>query len=57
VFVVPHAIGAPVAVGESSVPPELIHRFAVWSILTTGVFWIALGSIGGLFYRRYAEAQ
>jgi cobalt transporter subunit CbtA len=57
VFVGPHAIGAPVAVGESFVPPELVHRFVVWSILTTGVFWIALGSIGGLFYRRSGYAQ
>jgi cobalt transporter subunit CbtA len=59
VFAAPHVIGAPVAMGENSVPPELIHRFAVLSILTTGVFWIALGSIGGLFYRRsgYAEPQ
>jgi cobalt transporter subunit CbtA len=52
VFMLPHAIGAPVAVGESSVPAELVHRFALLSILTTGVFWIALGSIGGLLYRR-----
>jgi cobalt transporter subunit CbtA len=52
VLVIPHAIGAPVAVGESSVPSELIHRFEVLSILTTGIFWIALGSVGGLFYRR-----
>jgi cobalt transporter subunit CbtA len=50
-FVVPHVIGAPVAMGASSVPPELVHRFAVLSILTTGIFWIALGSIGGLFYK------
>jgi cobalt transporter subunit CbtA len=59
VFAVPHVIGAPVAMGESSVPAELVHRFAVLSILTTGIFWIALGSIGGLFYRRsgYAESQ
>lgn len=59
VFAAPHVIGAPVATGENSVPRELIHRFAILSILTTGVFWIALGSIGGLFYRRsgYAEPR
>jgi cobalt transporter subunit CbtA len=59
VFVAPHVIGAPVAIGENSVPRELIHRFAVLSILTTGMFWIALGSIGGLFYRRsgYVEPR
>jgi cobalt transporter subunit CbtA len=59
VFVVPHVIGAPVAIGESSVPAELVHEFAVLSIVTTGMFWIALGAIGGLFYQRsgYGEAQ
>jgi cobalt transporter subunit CbtA len=59
VFAVPHVIGAPVAVGESSVPAELIRQFALMSILTSGMFWIALGSIGGLFYRRsgYADAR
>jgi cobalt transporter subunit CbtA len=59
VFVIPHAIGAPVAMGESPVPPELVHQFAVLSILTTGMFWVALGLIGGMFYRRsgYAESQ
>jgi cobalt transporter subunit CbtA len=55
----PHAIGAPVAIGESSVPAELIRQFALLSILTTGIFWITLGSVGGLLYRRsaYAEAE
>jgi len=59
VFLVPHAIGAPVATGASSVPLDLVHRFAVLSILTTGMFWIALGSIGGLLYRRsgFADVQ
>ena len=59
VFVVPHVIGAPVAIGESSAPAELVRQFAALSILTTGIFWIALGAIGGFFYRRsgYAEAR
>ena len=55
----PHVVGAPVAGGESSVPVQLIHRFALTSILTTGVFWIVLGSLGGLLYKRsgYADAS
>jgi cobalt transporter subunit CbtA len=52
-FVLPHAIGAPVAVGHSSVPAELIHRFILLSILTMGVFWLSLGSIGGWLYHRF----
>ena len=58
VFAVPYVVGAPVAAGESNVPEELIHRFIISSILTTGIFWIALGAVGGLFYQRsgYAES-
>ena len=58
-LILPHVIGAPVATGETSVPASLIHQFALVSILTTGMFWIALGSIGGLLYRRcgYADAN
>jgi cobalt transporter subunit CbtA len=57
--ILPHAIGAPVATGESSVPAHLVHQFALISILTTGMFWIALGSIGGAVYKRsgYADGQ
>jgi cobalt transporter subunit CbtA len=57
-LVLPHAVGAPASTGTSSVPPELIHRFALVSIPTTGLFWLALGSIGCLLYRRsgYADA-
>lgn len=51
-LILPHAIGAPVATGAGSVPTQLVHQFAVASILTTAMFWIALGSIGGLLYRR-----
>ncbi|MGA3190561.1 MAG: CbtA family protein [Bryobacteraceae bacterium] len=51
--ILPYAIGAPVAKGESAVPASLIHQFATASILTTGMFWIALGSIGGLLSERF----
>jgi cobalt transporter subunit CbtA len=53
VFVIlPHAIGTPIAEGNSVVPAGIIHRFAIISILTTGLFWIVLGAIGGFFYER-----
>lgn len=57
--ILPHAIGAPVAQGSSAVPVTLSHEFALISILTTGLFWLALGTVGGLFYARsgYVEAQ
>jgi cobalt transporter subunit CbtA len=58
-LILPHAIGAPRAQGDSAVPAALIHEFAVLSILTTGLFWAVLGAIGGLLYSRsgYVEAQ
>ena len=58
-LMLPHAIGAPVAQGSSAVPVTLIHQFALLSILTTGLFWVVLGAVGGLLYRRsgYVEAQ
>jgi cobalt transporter subunit CbtA len=55
-LIAPHIIGAPVAIGENAVPAELIHQFALFSILTTGIFWITLGSIGGLLYGRSGYA-
>jgi cobalt transporter subunit CbtA len=58
-LILPHIIGAPVAQGASAVPAALVHQFAVLSILTTGLFWVALGTVGGLLYARYGyvEAQ
>jgi cobalt transporter subunit CbtA len=58
-LILPHAVGAPVATGETPVPAQLVHQFASISILTTGMFWIALGSIGGFLYRRsgYADEE
>ena len=52
-LILPHAIGAPIAGGENSVPKQLVHQFALVSILTTGIFWLALGSIGGLLSGRW----
>ena len=51
-LILPHAVGAPVAMGQSFVPAQLVPEFALASILTTGIFWSALGSIGGLIYGR-----
>ncbi len=53
-IILPHAIGAPVAEGRSLVPAQLIHQFAILSIVTTGMFWLVLGSTGGLLYKRFA---
>jgi predicted cobalt transporter CbtA len=34
----------------------LIHPFIFLSILTTGMFWLSSGSIGGLLYQRWGYA-
>jgi len=55
----PHAVGAPhpemndLYVG---LPPELAAQFAVTSLVTVGLFWIALGALAGYFYDRFAKA-
>jgi predicted cobalt transporter CbtA len=57
VAILPDAVGAPVATGLNSIPASLIHQFALASMLSTGIFWIALGSIGGFFYQRFGYAD
>jgi cobalt transporter subunit CbtA len=58
-LILPHAIGAPVARGDNAVPAALIHQFGIFSILTTALFWMVLGVVGGSLYTRcgYAESQ
>ena len=43
-LLLPHVIGAPVAVGENVVPPSLVE---VASLAAAGVFWLMLGAVGG----------
>jgi cobalt transporter subunit CbtA len=46
----PHLIGAPAAPGQNVLPVQLLHQFTVASVATTGVFWLLLGTIGGLIW-------
>jgi cobalt transporter subunit CbtA len=55
--IAPHIIGAPVAKGESVVPADLVRQFAVLSIVTTGLFWLFLGSLGGFVYGRMCNPE
>jgi cobalt transporter subunit CbtA len=48
----PHLIGAPAAIGQSAVPAQLLRRFAITSLATTGMFWLLLGTIGGFISSR-----
>jgi len=51
-LLLPHLVGAPAASGLSSVPAELVRRFAVASVAASGVFWLLVGTLGGLIYSR-----
>ena len=51
----PHVVGAPVASGENVVPDHLIREFTIASLASTGVFWLALGMLGGFMYNRCDE--
>lgn len=56
-IVAPHALGAPHGGGGGGVvPPELMARFATASVVTAGLFWVALGGLAGSFYRRFGRA-
>ena len=47
-----HIVGATVASGENSVPDQLVRRFTIASVSTSGVFWLLTGSLGGFIYSR-----
>lgn len=55
---VPHIVGAPHPEIDDlyhSLPPEMAARFAVTSLVTVGLFWIALGASVGYFFDRFAD--
>jgi len=51
-LLLPHLIGAPVAIGQNRVPAELVHRFSIASVATSAMFWLLAGALGGLIYSR-----
>ncbi|HVP46403.1 MAG TPA: CbtA family protein [Bryobacteraceae bacterium] len=48
----PHLVGAPAASGQSAVPAQLVHRFAMASLATNALFWLMLGTAGGFLFQR-----
>jgi len=56
-LLLPHLIGAPVGRGENTVPAQLIRRFAITSLVTTGIFWLVLGITGGFLCSRLEADQ
>lgn len=54
-LLVPHLIGAPQPqIYSSTAPTELADSFVRATVLTNFVFWLALGGLVGLFYRKLA---
>ena len=55
----PHVIGAPLPPeGEHALAPlPLERRFMVLATVTSFVFWIILGSLSGLFFKRFDAAR
>jgi cobalt transporter subunit CbtA len=51
-LLLPHLVGAPGATGESSVPDQLVRRFTIASVTTSGIFWLVAGALGGFIYSR-----
>ena len=55
-ILLPHIIGAPVAVHEESlVPPGLVATFVANSIAANAIFWICIGLLLGLVLDRTAK--
>jgi cobalt transporter subunit CbtA len=54
-IVAPHLIGAPQPVEpHTDVPAALSHQFAVAVTLTSFLFWVLLGSLTSVAYRRFS---
>jgi len=51
-LLLPHLVGAPVATGENSVPDQLVRRFTIASVASSGIFWLLAGALGGFIYSR-----
>jgi len=55
-LVLPHMFGVPHPDFEAGdVPAELAAQFAVATLVVTGLFWMALGSLSGYFYDRFGD--
>lgn len=49
----PHLIGAPEAPGGGTAPEELARSFTLAVLATSAAFWLVLGGLSGLFFRRF----
>jgi len=51
-LLLPHLIGAPVAVEAGVVPAALVRQFEIASLTTTAAFWLTVGMVGGFLSSR-----
>jgi cobalt transporter subunit CbtA len=57
-IVAPHIIGAPKPETAGGLAPEeLEHKFVLIAIATSLVFWLVLGVLTGVFFKRYATEE
>jgi len=56
-MILPHAVGAPLPIGDNTVPAEVVVEFITASLVTTGLFWLALGGLSGFVYCRLSAAN
>jgi cobalt transporter subunit CbtA len=50
----PHVIGAPQPLVHTSAAPEaLAHTFRIASAITNAVFWLVLGSLSAVFFKKF----
>jgi cobalt transporter subunit CbtA len=55
-IVAPHLVGAPhLAEVHTNVPELLSHQFATNVMLTSLLFWVLLGSLTGVAYRKFSQ--
>lgn len=52
-LIVPHLIGSPQPNFESSLAPEALqHQFVIFSALNSGIFWLILGAVVGMLFKK-----
>ncbi len=56
-IVLPHVIGAPQSAEQGGLTPEsLARQFVIAVLVSSFLFWLALGTLSGFFYKRFAAA-
>lgn len=58
ILVMPHVLGAPhPAIAGSLAPPELQNHFRLATVIGNAVFWLLLGAVSAIAWRKFSDAQ